>query len=154
MHFELLVFSSDSLHEVFLFWHILWLKRGRKGYINTPYTIYACVFCIYFAELSVIPLLCICLYYCCCIHFATISELQNKDYTSGFPSWLCSLQSRCLCHRTGSTNSLCSLLSCRLFSCFYLCLSLDVETLIETLQTLKLQNILKQDTLEFQYSLR
>jgi hypothetical protein len=29
------------LHEVFLCWHILWLKRGRKMYI---YTLYACMF--------------------------------------------------------------------------------------------------------------
>jgi len=35
----------------------------------------------------------------------------------------------------------CFLLSCCLFSCFYLCLSFDVETLTETLQTFKTSHI-------------
>jgi len=34
--------------------------------------------------------------------------------------------------RTGSTNSLCHLLSCRLFSCYLFCLLVDVGTLNAT----------------------
>ena len=51
----------------------------------------------------------------------TPHEGTLKDYTSGFPSWLGSPQSRCVCHRTESTNSLCLLLSCHLPLCI-LCL--------------------------------
>jgi len=48
-------------------------KKGEKKiYLSL---IYACVFCIYFAELSVMPMVCLCLYYCCCIYFATVSGM-------------------------------------------------------------------------------
>ena len=76
---------------------------------------------------------------------------MNKDYTSGFPSWLDIPKSRCVCHRIGSTNSLCLLLSCHLFSFFYFYLRYDVGTLIETSQTSKnLTEHIKKSTLEFQ----
>jgi len=62
---------------------------------------------------------------------------------------------RCVCHRIGSTNSLYSLLSCLLFSCFYFCLLCDVGTLNGTLQTLKHRTEhTKTSTLEFHPTLK
>jgi len=55
--------------EVFMLAYFV-AKRGRKRYIYMPaYYVYACVFCIYFADLPIF------LYFCCCIYFATISGL-------------------------------------------------------------------------------
>jgi len=68
MLLELLVFSTESLNEVFTVWHILWLKRGRKRYIYTPYMPVYPVFIL--QNCMHMPVL-----LCCCIYFATISGL-------------------------------------------------------------------------------